>query len=214
MRGAAAHVRIGSLPPLDATTATLALCRDVADRVFAVDLALAAGVHRQGHPGVLPWNIYGTTGDWETWSTPSRDARLKAAVQEVAQRIDALPPGGALRAAFRDVWITETARAECQFRYTNSAGAGVSLSFATVLDRLFDLSFDPYHCPELRWGAPAGSPELATCPDDASKRGWYRDERRMRNRLERVYGVPTPVREGPETPPDIDPRGRLGIPRA
>jgi hypothetical protein len=190
-----------------------ALCRDVADRVFAVDLALTAGAHRQRHPGVLPWNIYGTTGDWETWSTPSRDARLKTAVQEVAQRIDAMPAGDPLRATFREVWITESARPDCQFRYTNSAGAGVTLSFGTVLDRLFDLSFDPYHCPELRWGAPAGSPELASCPDDAAKRGWYRDERRLRNRLERVYGVPTPTRDGPETPPDIDPRPRLGVPR-
>ncbi|MFO0628571.1 MAG: hypothetical protein U0325_23560 [Polyangiales bacterium] len=191
-----------------------ALCRDVSDRVVAVDLALAGGAHRQRHPGVLPWNIYGTTGDWETWSTPSRDARLKTAVQEVAQRIDAMSAGDPLRATLRGVWVAETARAECQFRYTNSAGAAVTLSFATVLDRLFDLSFDPYHCPELRWGAPAGSPELATCPDDASKRAWYRDERRLRNRLERVYGVPTPTRDGPETPPDIDPRPRLGVPRA
>ena len=50
-----------------------------------------------------------------------------------------------------------------------------------ALARLFAMSFDPYHCVELRWGAAAGSPELATCPDDPARRGWYRAEQRLRN---------------------------------
>ncbi|MEZ4391116.1 MAG: hypothetical protein R3A48_08475 [Polyangiales bacterium] len=188
-----------------------ALCRDISDRAVSVDLALAAGIHRQRHPGALPWNIYGTTGDWETWSTPSRDARLKTAVQEMSQGLDALPATSPLRPAMRAVWDVESVGPECRFRYTNSVGATVNLSLATVLDRLFDLSFDPYHCPELRWGAPEGSDERSTCPDTHTKLSWYRDERRLRNRLERVYGVPTPTRDGPAEPPAVDPRPRLGV---
>lgn len=199
-------------PVVDFREQVQAACRDVADRVVAVDLALAAGIHRQRHPGALPWNIYGTTGEWETWSTPSRDARLKTVVQELSSVIDALPQGSALRAAFRAVWLEETARPSCAFQYTNSAGAAVRLSFSDVLDRLFDLSFDPYHCPELRWGAREGSAERASCPDDATKLSWYRAERRLRNRVERVYGVPTPTRDGPDAPPAIDPRTRFGLP--
>ena len=56
----------------------------------------------------------------------------------------------------------------------------MALTIDTVLDRLFALSFDPYHCPELRWGAAAGSPELSSCPDNAEKLGWYRAEQRLR----------------------------------
>jgi len=198
-------------PVVDFREQVQALCRDVADRVVAVDLTLAAGIHRQRHPGILPWNIYGTTGPWEIWSTPSRDARLKTSIQEVSSVLDALPADAPLRATLRTVWQEETVRPACRFAYTNSANTVVTLSFSEVLDRLFDLSFDPYHCPELRWGAPADSAELATCHDDATKREFYRLERRLRNRIERVYGVPTPTHDGPNAPPAIDPRTRFGL---
>ncbi len=45
--------------------------------------------------------------------------------------------------------------------YTNSKGEPVELSLLDVEERLFDLSFDPNHPPELRWGAPWGSAEMA-----------------------------------------------------
>ncbi|MDB4931570.1 MAG: hypothetical protein JWM10_4054 [Myxococcaceae bacterium] len=198
-------------PVRDLREEVASLCRDVADRAEAVDAAIAAGVHRQPHPAALPWNIYGTTGDWETWSTPSRDARLKAAVREihdeVAARVGEVGLGERLRAAWRE----EVARPGCVTRYVNSAGATVTLSLETVLDRLFALSFDPYQCVELRWGAPAGSAELATCADDATRRGWYRAEQRLRNQIDRNYGVATPLTAGPEAAPEVDPRRPLGL---
>ena len=52
--------------------------------------------------------------------------------------------------------------------------------------RLFALSFDPYHCPERRWGAGVQS-ELSTCPDGSVKRAWYDAEQRLRNQIERMY---------------------------
>jgi hypothetical protein len=182
-----------------------ALCNDVTDRVYAVDLALAEGVHRRPHPSSLPWNIYGTTGDWETWSTPSRDARLKAAFQELYDTVAATPEGAA-RDAMRDAWDQETSRASCRFGYTRTDGARQELTMSEVLDRLWALSFDPYHCPELRWGAPEGTPERASCTDDAGRLRWYAAEARLRNQIERSYGVATPLTLGPETPPMVDVR--------
>ena len=85
------------------------------------------------------------------------------------------------------------------------------ISADELLDRLFSLSFDPYHCVELRWGAPPGSAELSTCTDDPARRGGYRAEQRLRNQIDRNYGVATPLTAGPEASPDVDPRRPLGL---
>jgi hypothetical protein len=186
-----------------------ALCRDVHDRVDAVQFAINAQLHERPHPGALPSNIYGTEGDWEIYSTPSRDARLKAAFRELRETMAALPGTPALGAQLQAAWFEETARPECQFTYVNSRGAPVIITMDTVLDRLFTMSFDPYHCPELRWGAPEGSPERATCPDGADKLVWYRNEQRLRNRIDREYGRPTPLDFGPTVADDVDVRRLL-----
>ncbi len=187
------------------------LCRDVLDRADAVNIALGVRIHQQSHPGALPFNIYGTNGDWELYSTPSRDARLKASVREIYQGLSTIPADSPLRPQLVTAWREESAREGCRYTYTNSANATVSLTIDTVLDRLFAISFDPYHCPELRWGAPAGSAELSTCPDTADKLGWYRGEQRLRNQIDRHYGVATPLEMGPATATDVDFRRLLGV---
>jgi hypothetical protein len=48
--------------------------------------------------------------------------------------------------------------------YTNSKGDKIPLTLSDIEARLYDLSFDPNHPPELRWGAPKGSAERATAP--------------------------------------------------
>ena len=182
-----------------------AVCGDLADRAAAVDAAIAAGLAGQPHPEALPENIYGTEGDWEVYSTPSRDARLKAAVRQLRAYADGLPRNAFVTLVLRALWWQTGSSAACRTSYRDSLGRTVDLGLDAVIDRLFALSFDPYHCPELRWGATASS-ELASCPDDATKRGWYDAERRLRYRIDRAYGVPTPLDDGPEQPPDIDPR--------
>lgn len=198
-------------PERDYREMVQSMCRDVTDRVEAVELARAEGVHLRSHPNHIPWNIYGTTGDWETWSTPSRDAALKVVLRDLRDTALAQPEGGPLRAAFARIWREETARPACRFRYTDSAGAQVELGVDAVIDRLYALSFDPYHCPEQRWGAPDGSAERAACFEDPVRRAWYRAEQRLRNRVDRAYGVATPVSSGPEIAPDVDPRPVLGV---
>ena len=87
------------------------------------------------------------------------------------------------------------------------------MSFEAARQRLFDFSFDPYQCPERRWGATSVE-ELATCPDGALKQAWYKAERRLRNQLDRTYdvkmgftlsdlqnGVPN---SGQDNSPDVD----------
>lgn len=54
---------------------------------------------------------------------------------------------------------------EKYMHYTNSAGESVKLTLAELEDRLYDLSFDPNHPPELRWGARPGSQEASGAPD-------------------------------------------------
>jgi hypothetical protein len=73
--------------------------------------------------------------------------------------------------------------AACKVTYKNSAGANVTLSLEQARARVYDLSFDPYHCVELRWGAQGN--ELNTCRDDSNKREWYDREKWLRYQHER-----------------------------
>ena len=79
------------------------------------------------------------------------------------------------------------------------------------------MSFDPYHCAELRWAAQGE--ELSSCPDGGLKRAWYAAEQGLRNQIDRTYearmdfGLDELVRGGPgrgtPTPPDTDVRAYL-----
>ena len=185
--------------PMEETRSMVrSLCEDLKYRVDAVDIAIKAQIHKRPQPERLPNNIYGTDGDWETYSTPSRDARLKTAFRELRDEIArfvALAASGSDRLAYagsdirsdiRQVYVQETAA--CTITYTRSDGSEKRLSFAEVERRLFALSFDPYHCVERRWGA-QDPEELATCADAADKRAWYEAEQRLRNQPDRTYDV-------------------------
>ncbi|MES1990875.1 MAG: hypothetical protein V4441_07985 [Pseudomonadota bacterium] len=174
------------------------LCEDLRYRAEAVDIAVKAGLNAQSQPARLPQNIYGTEGDWETYSTPSRDARLKVSFKELrdqalrfvelAQAGDAHVAygGGDLIADIEKAHDEEAA--QCNVTYTGSDGSVRTLTFVEARQRLFAMSFDPYHCPERRWGATLPQ-ELATCPDNALKGQWYTAEQRLRNQTDRAYDV-------------------------
>ena len=53
----------------------------------SAQVAIKAGIHKRPQPDRLPNNIYGTDGDWETYSTPSHDARLKTAFKELRDEV-------------------------------------------------------------------------------------------------------------------------------
>jgi hypothetical protein len=76
----------------------------------------------------------------------------------------------------------------CDLSYLNSAGQRIPLSFELAIRRLMRLSFDPYHCPELRWGATHPA-ELATCPRDEVKQQFFTAEQVLRNKLTRDWAA-------------------------
>lgn len=205
------------------------LCDDLHYRVQSVDIALQAGIQDRAQPPRLPRNIYGTSGDWETYSTPSRDARLKSSFVELKEQVARFLKmaregsrkldyaGGNLAADLAALYENEADL--CRIAYEASDKSRRVLSFEDVRKRLFRLSFDPYHCVERRWGARGA--ELETCRDGATKRAWYRAEQRLRNQTERSYetemsftlselkgGVPG---SGVDAPPDTDVLSMLRI---
>jgi hypothetical protein len=204
------------------------LCSDLHYRAIAVDLALAAGMAKRPQPDRLPGNIYGTSGDWEIYSTPSRDARLKTAfkaLRDSAQRFADMNAKGDkkhLLYAGRDLpgdllAAYDKATRYCRIEYTGSAGGRTVLTFEDARRRLFAMSFDPYHCAEMRWGASGA--EAAACPDDPVKRAWYAAEQNLRNQIDRTYEAkmdfaledlqkPGPGK-GVPAPPDTDVRAYL-----
>jgi hypothetical protein len=75
----------------------------------------------------------------------------------------------------------------CTITYLNSATKPVPMTFDDMMHRLFKISFDPYHCVELRWGAEDA--ERETCPDGKAKLKWYAAEQRLRNQPDRTYDL-------------------------
>jgi len=174
-----------------------AVCSDIKSRKVAVNSATDARVYLKPHPKKLPPNIYGTYGEWEEYSTPSRDARLKVSfielrrtMQDLYERFLKNDPavtyeGNDLPAELLAVFEEE--KDSCRINYWRSDDMRVRLNLGHVMDRLFDLSFDPYHCPERRWGARGA--ELETCTDGPEKERWYNAQRFLRNQAQRTYDI-------------------------
>lgn len=203
-------------------------CNDLRYRADAVNLAIAAGLQNRSEPARLPANIYGTEGDWETYSTPSRDARLKTAFKELrdqAERFVRLYQAGDKKLVYKGsdlvadmLAVYDREIATCSVSYTKSDSTQVTLSYDEARKRLFLISFDPYQCIERRWGA-TNPAELSSCRDDADKQAWYAAEQNLRNQIDRTYEAkmdfgradlltPGPGK-GVAQPPDIDVRTYL-----
>lgn len=160
---------------------TQELCKDMQERAAAVQVAVTANIHLQPHPERLPQNIYGASGSWETYATPARDARLKVGFRELRVYVEEVlrNPRNRRASSAADLLKAYSQRAlACKITYKNSAGAPVSFHLEQARDRIYDLSFDPYHCIERRWGAQGA--ELRTCREDPVKRAWYEREKWMR----------------------------------
>jgi hypothetical protein len=190
--------------PLDPTQALLgtlqALEEQVKMRVVSVENGrrfLASGRPAAAMPEGE--TIFETTGEWEDFSTPSRDLRLLVAI-DVAREVPARVARRPARYAMPDGKAPEAVRVELEARlgrelrdrkvsYTRTDGSSWELSLADVVARqeALEVAYNPNDCVELRWGAPAGSPEASTCaahapPEQATKmlsyRAWFHDRRR------------------------------------
>jgi hypothetical protein len=142
--------------------------------------------------------IFETTGPWEDYSTPSRDMRLLIAmdvVQGMPGRILRYPELFDLgrespsRAKARIARLHEKRLNERQITYSRSDGSPRRLSLAEIYRRRPDLemAYNPNDCVEVRWGAPPGSEEAASCRRHAPReqrarmeqyRLWFRETRR------------------------------------
>ncbi|MEI9885971.1 MAG: hypothetical protein WDN08_05610 [Rhizomicrobium sp.] len=207
-------------------------CADLQYRGDAVRVALAAGIQNAPQPATLPSNIYGTEGVWEIYSTPSRDARLKTAFKELrdaAARFMALYQAGDRKLKYAGQKLAvdmltayDREAATCKVRYTRTDGTVISFGYEQARQRLFAMSFDPYHCVERRWGA-GDARELDSCADGPVKRAWYAAEQYLRNQLERTYDAQMGFSlaalnahvagSGVAAPPDTDVRTYLWLMR-
>ncbi|MBF0546316.1 MAG: hypothetical protein HQM08_17865 [Candidatus Riflebacteria bacterium] len=190
------------------------LYEDLKYRAEAVEICVQKGVPEMEHPGFLPFNIYGTEGLWEEFSTPSRDARLKVGFQEfynktiemigMAERKESRLQysGSSQELAQEFLTIYNELSPKLKISYLNSSKKEVFLSFDDIEKRLFLMSFDPFHSVELRWGA--SGHELLTAHDTSQKRKMYEKEKKLRNQLERLYNQETNFNLGPDSAPEID----------
>ncbi|MCG6873007.1 MAG: hypothetical protein LJE84_12015, partial [Gammaproteobacteria bacterium] len=177
-----------------------AACLGIQDRVQAVHQAVRVGMHEDPHPNRLPPNIYGTGGHWqwyhwESYSTPSKDAHIKTELKNIldvsrdlVQSYRDKDPrityrGKNIASDMLNAYVAAARR--CRVSYTNSNGQSVPLDLLNITERAFRLSFDPYHCIELRWGAQGE--ELNSCKTGSAKMLWYKNEQFLRNQIDRRY---------------------------
>jgi len=124
-------------------------------------------------------NVYRAEGRWEKWSSPSSDCDRKGGYFLTADRLDELvqnydPKNGSVAVAgfgrpartkkeLAQAIIEEKKKAfeEAKIAYKTSSGRNVTLTLNDIEKRLFLMSFDPNHAPEIRWGAAIGSSEAS-----------------------------------------------------
>jgi hypothetical protein len=206
---------------LKATMQTL--CNDLGDRAQYVDQAISEGFTNKPHPERLPDNIYGSNDtNWESYATPSRDARIKAAFaqfySDMKEMIDLwvqrdpriVYDGSTFKDDLQQAY--EKQSQACTITYLSSNKHPVPMTFDDMAHRLFRMSFDPYDCIEYRWGA--ADDEAESCSDNSAKKKWYEAEQRLRNQPDRTYDLSmafdvAELKEhkkgsGIDTPPPID----------
>jgi hypothetical protein len=143
--------------------------------------------------------IFETSGAWEDFATPSRDLRLLIAMdvvrffpERVARRPEryAMPKDRSVadvKAELERVLASELAARK--FSYPRSDGSPWTLALKDVIDRAvaLEMAYNLNDCVELRWGAPEGSEEAATCRRRApaaqrakmtNYRAWFHERRR------------------------------------
>ena len=196
VRAAVSGGRMTYNPIFELRETMRSLCNDLRDRAQTVDNTISEGIQNKPHPRRLPDNIYGSENDeWESYSTPARDVRLKAGFvqlrKDMAEMIGLwihrdpriVYDGQLLKQDLQKAYDAESQR--CTITYLNSAKEPVSMTMDSMIRRLFRMSFDPYQCIEHRWGAVGA--EAATCKDGDTKQRWYGAEQRLRNDIDPDY---------------------------
>lgn len=190
-------------PVREVETALNNICAAAVEkRMDYVQSATTKGIAKKSAPRVYPENIYGSAGEWENFSSPGGDARLKQMVIYLKsdiryywklvkenQQVGFLEySGGDLKTDLERAFHRRNYA--CRIAYRNSAGQTIELTLADLLGRMSLLSFDPYHCIEKRWGARTMT-ESKSCKDGEEKNEWYRTTQFLRNITSRPSGLNT-----------------------
>ncbi len=167
--------------PLDPVTAlgdlTAAFHEQLLTRVISV---ANAEEYMRAHPGtIVPMpssaeGVFQNLGQWEDYSTPNRDMRLLIAMDVLlgfpdeivrSPRSYVLPKGDASRVKAKLEELLRHWARETTITYTKSDGKPKVLSVEQILERgpALEVAYNPNDCIEIRWGAPVGTAERASC---------------------------------------------------
>ena len=168
--------------PLDAESAFRDLFQAMHEQLIVRVESVGNGEnYMKSHPGtVIPMPaggsaVFQTTGLWEDFSTPNRDLRLLIAVDTILgfpdkvaknPRAFGVPENKAPEAVRREMLALQKEwAAELSITYTRSDGKPQVLTIGDILERkeALEMAYNPNDCAEIRWGAPAGSAEMAVC---------------------------------------------------
>jgi len=168
--------------PLDPESALRDLCRALHEQLLIRVKSVANGEeYLRSRPGtIIPMPggtaaVFQTTGPWEDFSTPNRDLRLLIAMDTITEfpdRVVRSPEAfksprrsnpESVRAALQEL-RTKLGR-ESAISYVRSDGKEQTLTLEEILKRkdAFEMAYNPNDGIEIRWGAPEGSPERASC---------------------------------------------------
>lgn len=176
------------------------ICEDFKSRVSLVQDATITGIASRPHADKLPNTIFGGEGDWDLYSTPGGDVRRRLSVNLASEHAKDLInnvrsgnpdygySGNNLK---RDlISVASESLNSCSITYRNTNGKNVNVALGNLFLRMPYMSFSPWHCIELRWGA-TSKEELASCPDmaNASKLRWYKAQQSLRNLMVRDTNI-------------------------
>ncbi|MCJ7582285.1 MAG: hypothetical protein MUP98_17360 [Candidatus Aminicenantes bacterium] len=140
--------------------------------------------------------IFQTVGPWEDYSTPSRDMRVLIALdvlldfpEKILRNPQVFQLSGNKTPQAVNVELVKLHNQLAQeytISYSRSDGERQELTLAEIIDRMkaLEMGYNPNDCMEIRWGAPKGSEESASCSrrapaDQIEKmlayRRWFRD---------------------------------------
>jgi hypothetical protein len=168
--------------PLDAESAFRDLFRAFHEQLLVrVDSVANGEKYMRAHPGtVIPMPaggsaVFQTTGLWEDYSTPNRDLRLLIAIDTILgfpdkvagnPRAFGIPANRTAEAVKSEMRALESRWAsDLSVTYTRTDGTPRVLTLAEILKRreALEMGYNPNDGPEIRWGAPDGSAERASC---------------------------------------------------
>jgi len=167
--------------PLDPEIAFRELHRAVYDRLQARAIAVRNGeayMKQNDYAEVsMPSgaSIFQTVGPWEDYSTPARDMRLLISFDvllDFPNKVARAPKAFQIPSGKTSVRVQTELKAlhaqwsaEYRISYVRSDGGEQVLSMADVIGRLeaLEMGYNPNDCVEIRWGAPEGSAEFASC---------------------------------------------------